>query len=111
MAQFAFAAIQQALEDAQLVLEQEDLQRIGAVIANTQSRRTTITTIARISSTNVGPRLKIRLRIKKSVERAPRSMTRLSVPVCLVWWKSSDSDSAWPIANALSTASWAWRMA
>jgi 3-oxoacyl-(acyl-carrier-protein) synthase len=36
MTQFALAAIQQALDDARLVLEQEDLRRIGAVIANTQ---------------------------------------------------------------------------
>ncbi|SRR5260221_3585774 len=36
MTHFAFAAIQQALDDARLVLGQEDPQRIGAVIANTQ---------------------------------------------------------------------------
>jgi 3-oxoacyl-(acyl-carrier-protein) synthase len=36
MTHFAFAAIQQALEDAQLVLAHDDPQRIGAVIANTQ---------------------------------------------------------------------------
>lgn len=36
MTHFAFAAIQQALEDAQLVLEQDDPRRVGAVIANTQ---------------------------------------------------------------------------
>ena len=73
----------------------------NAAMAKLQSSRTTITTIARTSSMNVGPRLKIRLRIRKSVERAPRSMIRDRVPVCLVWWKSSDSESAWP---KLSTA-------
>jgi 3-oxoacyl-(acyl-carrier-protein) synthase len=36
MTHFAFAAIQEALSDAGLVLEQEDPQRMGAVIANTQ---------------------------------------------------------------------------
>jgi 3-oxoacyl-(acyl-carrier-protein) synthase len=35
MTHFAFAAIQEALDDAHLVLEQEDPQRVGAVIANT----------------------------------------------------------------------------
>ena len=70
-------------------------------MAKRQSSRTTITPMARISSTKVGPRLKIRLRIRKSVERAPRSITRERVPVCLVWWKSRDSDRAWP---KLSTA-------
>ena len=36
MTHFALAAIQEALSDARLVLEREDLQRVGAVIANTQ---------------------------------------------------------------------------
>lgn len=36
MTHFAFAAIQQAVNDARLVLDDEDPQRIGAVIANTQ---------------------------------------------------------------------------
>ncbi len=36
MTHFAFAAIQEALSDARLVLEQEHPQRVGAVIANTQ---------------------------------------------------------------------------
>lgn len=36
MTHFALAAVQQALEDARLVLEQLDPQRIGAVIANAQ---------------------------------------------------------------------------
>jgi 3-oxoacyl-(acyl-carrier-protein) synthase len=36
MTHFALAAIQEALNDARLVLEEEDPQRIGAVIANTQ---------------------------------------------------------------------------
>jgi 3-oxoacyl-(acyl-carrier-protein) synthase len=35
MTHFAFAAVQQALQDAKLVLEQENPQRVGAVIANT----------------------------------------------------------------------------
>ena len=36
MTHFALAAIQEALSDARLILEQEDPQRVGAVIANTQ---------------------------------------------------------------------------
>lgn len=36
MTHFALAAIQEAMSDARLVLEQEDPQRVGAVIANTQ---------------------------------------------------------------------------
>ncbi|GER88694.1 hypothetical protein KDW_28560 [Dictyobacter vulcani] len=35
MTHFAFAAIQEALADAQLALDHEDPQRVGAVIANT----------------------------------------------------------------------------
>src|SRR6185312_306354 len=35
MTHFAFAAVQQALHDAKIVLEQEDPQRLGVVIANT----------------------------------------------------------------------------
>lgn len=35
MTHFAFAAVQQALQDAKIVLEQENPQRVGAVIANT----------------------------------------------------------------------------
>jgi 3-oxoacyl-(acyl-carrier-protein) synthase len=35
MTHFAFAAVQQALQDAKMVLEQENPQRVGAVIANT----------------------------------------------------------------------------
>jgi 3-oxoacyl-(acyl-carrier-protein) synthase len=34
MTHFAFAAMQEAIEDAQLIMEQENPQRIGAVIAN-----------------------------------------------------------------------------
>src|SRR5215469_15957377 len=36
MTHFAFAAIREALSDARLELEQEQSQRVGAVIANTQ---------------------------------------------------------------------------
>lgn len=36
MTHFALAAIQEALTDARLLLEEEDPQRVGAVIANTQ---------------------------------------------------------------------------
>ena len=72
--------------------------------AKRQSSRTTITTMASTSSTTVGPRLKIRLRIRKSVERAPRSMIRDSVPVCLVWWKSSDRPSAWAKVSTAALA-------
>ena len=35
MTHFAFAAVQQALQDAKIMLEQENPQRVGAVIANT----------------------------------------------------------------------------
>jgi len=35
MTHFALAAVQEALQDANIVLEQEDPQRVGAVIANT----------------------------------------------------------------------------
>jgi 3-oxoacyl-(acyl-carrier-protein) synthase len=35
MTHFVFAAVQEALQDAHLVLEREDPQRVGAVIANT----------------------------------------------------------------------------
>jgi 3-oxoacyl-(acyl-carrier-protein) synthase len=35
MTHFVFAAVQEALQDAQLALEQENPQRVGAVIANT----------------------------------------------------------------------------
>ncbi len=35
MTHFAFAAMQEALDDARLIMEQEDPQRVGAVIANT----------------------------------------------------------------------------
>ena len=60
------------------------------------------------SSTAVGPRLKTTLRIRKSVEREPRSMIRDSAPICLVWWKSSDSDRAcWKVSTAaLAMVAW-----
>ena len=35
MTHFAFAAVQQALQDAKIVLQEEDPQRVGTVIANT----------------------------------------------------------------------------
>src|SRR5438128_3416392 len=35
MTHFAFAAVQEALQDANIVLEQDHPQRVGAVIANT----------------------------------------------------------------------------
>jgi 3-oxoacyl-(acyl-carrier-protein) synthase len=35
MTHFAFAAVQQALQDAKILLEEEDPQRVGAVIGNT----------------------------------------------------------------------------
>src|SRR6266851_6138207 len=35
MTHFVFAAVQEALQDAKIVLEQENPQRVGAVIANT----------------------------------------------------------------------------
>ena len=47
------------------------------------------------SSKAVGPRSKTTLRIRVSVEFEPRSMMRASAPVCLPWWKLSDSDSEW----------------
>jgi hypothetical protein len=47
------------------------------------------------SSIIVGPRLNTSARSRKSIDLAPRSITRDSEPVRLVWWKSSDSDRAW----------------
>ena len=41
-------------------------------------------TMAITSSTAVGPRLNTTLRIRKSVEREPRSMIRARLPVCLL---------------------------
>ena len=75
-----------------------------AVAAKRQSRRSTMTAMARISSIAVGPRLKATLRIRKSVERAPRSMTRASAPVCLLWWKSSDRPRAWAKVSTAARA-------
>ena len=54
-----------------------------AVAAKRQSSRMAITAMASTSSIAVGPRLNTTLRIRKSVERAPRSMTRARLPVCL----------------------------
>ncbi len=39
------------------------------------------------------------------MELAPRSMTRATMPVCLPWWKFSDSVSAWPKVSSAERAS------
>jgi hypothetical protein len=60
---------------------------------------------AMISSIAVGAMLNTRPRSRKSIDRAPRSITRDSEPVRLVWWKSIDSDRAWA---KVSTAARVW---
>ena len=57
------------------------------------------------SSKTVGPRLKTTLRSRVSVEFAPRSMMRARPPVCLPWWKLSDSESEWAKVSTAERAS------
>ena len=77
-----------------------------------QPSRIANTAMAMTSSMAVGPMLNTTLRIRKSVEREPRSMIRDSAPICLVWWKSSDSDSAcWKVSTAaLAMVAWETRV-
>jgi hypothetical protein len=79
-----------------------------AVAAKRQSSRVVITTMAITSSTAVGPRLNTTLRIRKSVEREPRSMIRARLPVCLLWWKSRDRPSVWAKVSVAALAMVAW---
>ena len=81
---------------------------INAVRAKRQSSWVTITSMASTSSTAVGPRLNTTLRIRKSVERAPRSMVRARLPDCLLWWKSSDRDREWAKVSIAARARVAW---
>ena len=80
-----------------------------ATAASRPSWKLAVSTKQAISSSiTVGPRLKTTLRIRKSVDREPRSMTRDSPPVCLDWWKSRDRDREWAKASTADRARAAW---
>ena len=86
---------------------------VASVIAeNAQPSFTAMTPSASTSSISVGPMLNTTLRIRKSVDREPRSMTRESVPICLDWWKSRPSESACCRLStaALAIVDWETRM-
>ena len=78
------------------------------VIAKRQPSRLHSTAMAMTSSIAVGPMLNTTLRIRKSVEREPRSMIRDRAPICLDWWKSSESISEWAKVSTAALAMVAW---
>src|SRR4051812_4139360 len=76
--------------------------------ANRQSKWVARVAAAVTSWIAGGPRLNTKVRSRKSMDRAPRSMMRERDPVCLDWWKSMDRDRAWAKVSCWARAWAAW---